>query len=104
MLGMPTANDEKGEHLAKFLSEEFPGSEAQYRGPDNPTAPACWLFDLPGLQKQLAIDERVYEAWPAHKELLERVFKHFGLADELRSAGPGRYRFVREGEKVKMTV
>lgn len=101
---MPTSNDQKGEHLAAFLNEHFPGADAHYAGPDNTSKPTCWRFEMPGLGKRLAIDERVYEAWPSHDELLERTFKHWGLLDELRGAGPGDYRFVREGEKVKMTV
>jgi hypothetical protein len=101
---MPTASDEKGEHLAAFLNEKFPEANAQYEGPDRPSAPTKWFFDLPGLGKRLAIDERVYEAWPAHKSLLEKVFEHYGLLEQLRTAGPGEYRLLREGEKVKMTL
>jgi hypothetical protein len=101
---MPTASDEKGEHLAAFLNEKIPGSNAQYAGPDNSWKPSCWRFDMPGAGKRLIIEERVFEAWPAHKELLGRVFEHWGLLQQLQNAGPGDYRFVREGEKVKMTM
>lgn len=101
---MPTASDEKGEHLAAFLNEKFPGAGAEYKGPDKPSAPTKWLFELPGAGKHIAIDERVYEAWPSHKELLERVFTHYGLLDQLGGAAPGEYKIVREGEKVKLTA
>lgn len=90
--------------MAAFFNDELPGANAQYLGPDNAWKPTCWWFEMPGAGKRLAIEERVYEAWPSHKELLERVCKHWGLLEELRNAGPGDYRFVREGEKVKMIV
>lgn len=99
---MPTASEEKAHELARFFDEKFPGAGAVYAGPDKPEDPSEHRFELAGVHKRVVIDEKAFEAWGSSKPMLEKAFAHFDLIRQLDS-GPGEYKIVREGQKIKVS-
>ena len=98
---MPTASEEKANELTRFFDEKFPGAGAVYAGPDTPEDPKEHRFELAGVRKRIAIDEKAFEAWGSSKPMLEKAFAHFDLIPQL-DRGPGDYKIVREGQNVKV--
>lgn len=98
---MPTASEEKAKELTRYFDEKFPGAGTFYAGPDKPEDPKEHRFELAGVSKRIVIDEKAFEAWGSSKPMLEKAFHHFDLLGQL-DAGPGEYRIVREGQKIKV--
>lgn len=98
---MPSADDLKASELETFFNDSFPGANAKYEGPDNPSKPHERRFRLPGVSKRVVIDEHAFAGFGGSKPLLEKIFTHFDLLRQL-DAGPGDYTLKKEGSKIKV--
>ncbi len=90
---------EKAQTFAEHLNESFPGAGTRWSGP--PQQPARYVFDMPGFNKQIVIQERVFDLWGGSKPALQKALDHHNVDDRIAGCPAGSALHVVPGNGEK---
>lgn len=94
---------EKAELFTEHLNEKFPGSQARWIGP--PAQPR-YVFEMPGENKRVVVEERVFDLWGGSKPGLRKTLAYHEIDEQIAQCPAGSELLIvpGNGEKPELTT
>lgn len=94
---------QKAQLLAELLDERFPGSQTAWAGPPEHSS---YRFEMPGANKRIVVEERVFDIWGGSKPALEKMLQYHDIDKKIAEAPASSEIRIRpgNGEKPEVSV
>jgi hypothetical protein len=89
---------ERAQLFTEHLNEKFPGSQTTWAGP--PAQPR-YVFEMPGENKRVLVEERVFDLWGGSKPGLRKTLAYYEIDEHIAQCPAGSELHIAPGNGEK---